>query len=316
MFQHLCRAVTTEVLGHLFINKIMKHFVLILIVLFQMSCATQNSSTKEENSMKSLIKNKKSVFVENMTFDEEVDFTSILESQLISEGIYQTQINSSITFKKCIFNKPVIAFGNTQNGNIVVTSFESNVTFIDCIFQEEVNFRGSSIHGRADFTGSDFNANANFEEINCHENAYFNTTVFEGALRFQNAVFAQRANFLGAEFNDTVSFQNSLFNSEFQCSTSKFFKYADFTLIDCRGKVFFNYAEFKDKADFSHAIFMQDFDFVNTKNNTTNFNNARFFGIARFNKTEVISSLSLKESYFLMGAPVIDVTSEKLMYSK
>ncbi len=294
----------------------MKHFALVLVALLQMSCATQNSSTNDDNSMKSLIKNKQSVYIENKTFNEIIDFTSFLESNLISEGIYQTQINSSITFKNCIFNKPVTALGKTQNGNIVFTFFESNVTFIDCIFQEDVNFRGCSIYGRTDFTGSSFNANANFEEINFHENAYFNKTVFEGKLRFQNAVFSQKANFLNAEFNDDVSFQNSLFNSEFQCSTGRFFKYADFTLIDCRGKVFFNYAEFKDKADFSYAVFMQDFDFINTKNYTTNFNNSRFFGTARFNKIEVISSLSLKDSYFLLGNPVLEVASEKLIYSK
>lgn len=292
----------------------MKHFVLMLVALVQISCATQNSSTNEDISMKNLIKTNQSVYVENQTIDEAIDFTTFLDTHLISEGIYQVKVNSGITFKNCIFNKPVIAFKKIENGRVVVTSFQGNVSFIDCIFKDDVTFRGSSIYGRTDFTGSTFNVNANFEELKSHENAFFNQCIFEGSLRFQNAFFSQKANFMSIECYDTLSFQNSLFNSELQFSAGKFYKYADFTLIDCRGKVLFNYAEFKDKADFSNSIFSQDFDFVNTKNNTTRFNNSRFLGVVRFNKTEVSSSLSFKESYFLLKTPDIDIPLQKLLH--
>lgn len=294
----------------------MKYFVLVLVVLAQLSCATQNSSTKEDNSMKDLIKKNQPVYIENQTIDETIDFTSFLEKHIISKGVYQVNIKSGITFKKCVFKKSVSAFSTLENGSVILTSFQGNVSFIDCFFEEDVNFRGSSIIGRTDFTGSTFNKNANFEELNCHENAFFNKSIFEGSSRFQNAFFNQKANFMNAEFYDTVSFQNSLFNAEVQFSAGKFYKYADFTLIDCRGKALFNYTEFKDKADLSHSIFAQDFDFISTKNNTTSFNNCRFLGNVRFNKMEVIASLSLNKAYFLLDRPEIDVPSEKLIVSK
>lgn len=292
----------------------MKHFILVLVVLVQISCATQNSSSNEDNSMKNLIKKELPVYIENQTIDETIDFTSFLSTHLISEGVYQVNIKSGITFKKCIFNKPVNAYKKLENGGAILTTFQGNVSFIDCIFKEDVNFRGSSIYGRTDFTGSRFNSDVNFEELNCHENAFFNQCIFEGASRFQNSFFNQKANFMSIECYDTISFQSILFNSELQFSAGKFFKYADFTLIDCRGKVLFNYAEFKDKANFSNSIFAQDFDFVNTLNHTTSFNNCRFLGIVRFNKAEVFSSFSFKDAYFMLKTPEINVPSQKLIY--
>jgi len=287
---------------------------LVLVVLVQISCATQNSSTNEDVSMKSLIKKEQPIYIENQTIDDIIDFTSFLDPYLISEGVYQVKIKSGITFKKCVFNKSVNAFKKIEKGGIVLTVFQGNVSFIDCIFKNEVNFRGSSIYGRTDFTGSTFNLGGNFEELNCHEKTFFNQCIFEGSMRFQNAFFNQNANFMSVECYDTISFQNSLFNSELQLSASKFYKYADFTLIDCRGKVLFNYAEFKDKANFSHSIFLQDFDFINTRNNITSFDNSRFLGVVRFNKTEVLSSLSFKESYFLLKSPEINIPSQKLIH--
>ncbi|WP_026755658.1 pentapeptide repeat-containing protein [Sediminibacter sp. Hel_I_10] len=294
----------------------MKPFVMVWIALIQLSCATPNSPTKENRSMKALIKNDQPVYFENETFNERIDFTSFLDKHLISEGIYKVKVNSGITFKNCIFNKPVTAFKTIQNGSTVLASFGGNVSFINCIFKDTVNFRGSSIYGRTDFTRSTFRVEGNFEELNCHENAFFNGCIFEGPARFQNSFFNQKSNFMSVECYDAISFQNALFNSELQFGAGKFFKYADFTLIDCRGKVFFNYAEFKGKAEFSYAIFAQDFDFVNTNSHTVNFNSARFLGMVRFNKAEVKSSINLKDAYFLFETPDIDSSTQKLPYSK
>lgn len=293
----------------------MKYIILVLIVSAQMSCATQNPSSNEGNSMRSLIQKSLPVYFENQTFDESIDFTTFLEPSQISQGVSQVTINSGITFKKCVFKKSVNAFSKNENGHIVLTTFKGNVTFIDCIFKEPVNFRGSSIYGRSDFTGSTFDSEANFEEINCHQKAFFNACVFDAGLRFQNSFFNQKANFMGAEFYGAVSFQSSMFNSEFQCSATKFYKYADLTLIDCRGRALFNYAEFREKADFGHSIFAQDLDFISTKNTTTSFDNCRFFGSTRFNKIEVATALSFKSAFFLFNKAEIDIPSEKLLYS-
>ncbi len=287
-----------------------------MVVITQMSCATQNSSPSSDMGFKDLIKKNLPVYIENQTIEEAIDFTSFVDSHLISNGVYQVNINSNITFKKCVFKKPVHAFRKMDNGDIVITSFKGNLTFIDCIFKEDVNFRASSIQGRTDFSNSSFNVSANFEELSCQENAFFNLTKFEGDLRFQNSFFNRNANFMNIECFGNTSFQNSVFNSELQFSAGRFYNYVDFTLIDCRDRALFNYVEFKGKADFSSCIFLQDFDFVSTKNTTTNFDNSRFLGKVRFNKSEVLTSLSLKGTYFLLDAPEIDIPAEKLINSK
>lgn len=279
----------------------------------QISCATQPSSTSEGVGIKDLIKKNLPVYIENKTIEEVMDFTSFSETHLISEGVYQVNINSNITFKNCVFRKPVQAFRKMENGDIVLTSFRGNLTFIDCIFKEEVSFRGSSIMGRTDFTGSAFNVAANFEELICHENAFFSRAKFEGDLRFQNSFFHQKANFMTIECFGNTSFQNSTFISEAQFSAGRFYSYVDFALIDCRAKVLFNYVEFKGKADFGSSIFFQDFDFVNTRNTTTSFDNCHFLGKVRFDKSEAVTSLSFKGSYFLLGTPELDIPAEKLL---
>lgn len=286
-----------------------------VFAIIQLSCATQNSPSKDDSSIYDLMKRNQSVYMENQTIDDGIDFTSISNAHPISEGISQIKIQSGITFKNCVFNKSVLAFKKLENGNMILTAFLGNVSFIDCIFKEEVNFRGSSIYGRVDFTGSTFNSDANFEDFNCHENAFYNQCTFEGTSRFQNAYFNQNANFMNAEFYGITSFQSSLFNSELQFSAIKCVKYADFTLIDCRGKTFFNYAEFKEKADFSHAIFNQDFQFVSTVSQNTRFDACRFLGDTRFNETEM-SSLTFSESYFLFQSLEVLDANRKLTQRK
>lgn len=287
-----------------------------MVVITQISCATQNSSTTEGIGIKDLIKKNLAVYIENKTIEEAIDFTSFLETHLISEGIYQVNVNSNITFKNCVFKKPVQSFRKMENGDIVITSFRRNLTFIDCIFKEDVSFRASSIYGRTDFTGSAFNVSANFEELSCHENAFFNRTKFEGELRFQNSFFHQKANFMNIECFANTSFQNSVFNSEVQFSAGRFYSYVDFALIDCRDKVLYNYVEFKGKAEFGSSVFFQDFDFVSTQNTTTSFDNCRFLGKVRFDKSQVLTSLNLKGTYFLLETPEIDIPAEKLLNSK
>lgn len=292
----------------------MKYIILALVTIFNSSCATQNVKNKTGISVEDLIKQGKDVYIEGKKFEHEIDFTSYLSSVLISEGVYQCNIKSCITFKNCVFDKNVKSFKTQGDNKVTVTSFFGNLSFIDCVFNSEVNFRGSTVHGRVDFTKSTFKSTANFEECSFTQNTFFNWSKFEGEHRFQNSFFQQKANFMNTEYYQNASFQNCTFNAEFQISASKFYKYADFSLIDCRANTLFNYSEFKKKADFSNAYFAQNLDFVNTQNNQTTFNNSRFMGNTNFSKLMVSESVSFKSCFFLFNKPQIDIPKEKVYF--
>lgn len=285
------------------------------MTIFNSSCATQNVKNKTGESLKDLISQGKDVYVEDKRFENEIDFTSYVNSILVSEGVYQSNIKSSITFKNCIFDKNVKSFKTQQDDNkVTLTSFLGNLSFIECTFNGEVNFRGCTVYGRVDFTKSTFKKVATFEECSFKQNAFFNRSKFEGEHRFQNSFFLQKANFMNTEYYQNASFQNCTFNSELQLSASKFYKYADFSLIDCRGNTLFNYSEFNERADFSNSYFGRNVDFVNTQNNQTTFNKSRFMGNTKFFKLTVSESISFKSCFFLFGKPQVDIPKGKVYF--
>lgn len=287
----------------------MKHLILLMAFLYS-SCATQNRQPQQDGSLTALIRSGQNVYFENQAFDEAVDFTAFLPENLISPGVYQSAVPSSITFKGCTFKKPVTAYRQEQGGKVVFARFAGNVSFIECQFQDEVNFRGSSILGPADFTGSFFAKGASFEEASFHQNAYFKGCNFQGGLRFQNSFFIQKANFMEAQFNGTANFQQTVFNAELQWSLAKFYGYAELSLIDCRSNAFFNYAEFRGRADFSNSTFSRNLDCIGTYHERTAFDNCRFMGEVKFFKSTVENALSFQDCFFLFGAPQLDFLPE------
>ncbi len=279
----------------------MKIPIILFIGFLLTTCASSNVHQKSE-SLADLIKSGKNVSFQNVTFEEEIDFTQF-EKNLISEGVYQVRIESSITFQDCIFKGKVRTYQKDENQNIVLTSFQSNLTFIGCIFHEEAVFRASSILGRTDFTKSLFLSTANFEECTFFQNAYFRASAFHEELRFQNAVFFQKANFLNAEFDQTASFQASTFNSEAQFSSTKFLGYADFGLIRCLGNFYANYAEFSGRAVFNRGLFFGQADMTDLTFKHCEMQNCMYYSIVRFTKSTVNEVFILDNSFFLAGTP-------------
>ena len=234
--------------------------------------------------------------------DRQFHFTQF-KKNLISEGIYQVRIVSSVTFQNCIFKGKVISYKKDSNNAIILTSFQSNLSFIGCTFHNEVSFRAATILGRTDFTETSFLKTASFEECTFFQNAYFRASTFHEELRFQNAVFMQKANFLNAEFDVTASFQQATFHSEAQFSSAKFMGYADFGLIRCHGNFFANYAVFDNRAIFNSGFYNCQFDLMNINFKRCEIMNCQFFGKARFLKSTVAEQLSFDNSYFLLGMP-------------
>lgn len=292
----------------------MKYIILAFITIINSFCTTQNVNNKTGVSLEDFIRQGKDVYVEDKRFENEIDFTSYVNNILVSEGVYQSNIKSSITFKNCVFDKSVKSFKSQDENKVTVASFLGSLSFIECTFNNEVNFRGSTVYGRVDFTKSIFKKTANFEECSFKQNVFFNWSKFEEEHRFQNSFFLQKANFMNTEYYQNASFQNCTFNAEVQLSASKFYKYADFSLLDCRGNILLNYSEFIDRADFSNSYFGQNVDFVNTQNNQTTFNKSRFMGNTKFFKLVVSKSITFKNCFFLLEKPQIDIPKEKVYF--
>lgn len=273
------------------------------------TCASSNGS-QNKASFEDLIENGKDVFFKDMTFDQDIDFTQF-KANLISEGVYQVRISSSVTFQNCIFKGKVTTYRKDDDNTITLTSFQSNLSFIGCTFHNDVSFRASSILGRTDFTSTSFLKTANFEECTFFQNAYFRASTYHEELRFQNAVFMQKANFLNAEFDVTASFQQATFHSEAQFSSAKFIGYADFGLISCHGNFFANYAIFENRAIFNNGFYNGQVDLISINFKQCEIKNCRFYGETRFLKSTVEEHLAFDNSYFLLGLPDISSFDKK-----
>jgi len=279
----------------------MKNYLIILAVLFMTNCASSNIS-KDKAGFEDLIIAGQDVFIEDQTFNGDIDFTQF-EKNLISEGIYQVRIVSSITFQNCTFNGKVIAYKKNSDNVTVLTFFQSNLSFIDCEFNDEVSFRASSVLGRVDFTKAAFSKTTSFEECTFFQNAYFRGSTYHGELRFQNAVFMQKANFLNAEFDVTASFQHVIFHAETQFSSARFMGYADFGSLSCHGNFYANNAEFADRAVFNNSFFGRQTELNNINFNYCEIKNCRFFGRTRIAETSVAGHLFFDNSFFLLDGP-------------
>ena len=279
----------------------MKIYLIILTALLTATCAS-SSVPGNKDSFEDLILEGKDVYYKDVTFEEDIDFTQF-DKNLVSEGVYQVRIVSSITFQNCIFKGKVITYKRDQDNNITLTSFQSNLSFIGCVFHEETSFRASSVIGRTDFTNTLFLKTVSFEECTFFQNAYFRASAYHGELRFQNAVFIQKANFLNAEFDTTASFQHTTFYSEAQFSSTKFMGYADFGLIACHSDFFANYAQFNQRAIFNNGFFNGQADLINIKFKYCEIKNCRFYGETRVTKSTAEEFIYFDNGFFLLEKP-------------
>jgi uncharacterized protein YjbI with pentapeptide repeats len=282
----------------------MRIYFVVLLGIIMATCASSNVP-KNKGSFEELIISGKDVFFKDITFNDDIDFTQF-ENNLISEGVYQVCIKSSVTFQNCTFKGKVISYKKNEDGTTILTSFQSNLSFIGCRFDNEVNFRAASVLGRTDFTNSSFSKTVSFEECTFFQNAYFRASNYHEEVRFQNTVFMQKANFLNAEFDVTVSFQHAIFHSEAQFSSVKFIGYADFGLINCYGDFLINYAVFANQAIFNNGFYNSRADFISIDFKQGEMKNCRFFGVTRFSKSTVKEQFIFDNSFFLLGIPDID----------
>ena len=263
-----------------------KHILLAVVIIICFNCESIQTKPKNEFNLKDRIKQGKSILITDKEFNSPIDFTEITEQILINENILQVNIRVPVTFKNCVFKKPVIAYKKVSSNEVILSAFWGNLSFIDCVFEDQVNFRETIVYGITNFTKSHFNSFANFEGVSFNQNTYFTNAIFEKETRFQNSFFSKKSNFLNTTYLDKTSFQNGTFNGELQFSNSTFNAYADFSLVDCKDNVFFNYAIFESTADFNNSNFYQNFNFIKTQNKMTTFNHSKFLGNTKFYDSE------------------------------
>jgi len=277
----------------------MKLIYLVLILLTS-TCA---SSGNKNNDIKELLNKGNDIYIEDVTFTDNINITDYLKAIKISPSVSQVVVESSITFSNCTFEGDVAAFKKNEDGTTVITLFKGSVSFISCTFNQKFNFRGSSIMGRLNFFKSYFEGEASFEEVSFFQLASFSECAFLEDARFQNAFFMQRVNFMNAGFDRIAYFQAVTFNAEAQFSVARFIGYADFSLISCRQNLFMNYAEFADKAIFNNSYFYGLSDFLRVKFKYSEFKKCHFLGEIRFNESSASESISFENTKFWPEEP-------------
>jgi uncharacterized protein YjbI with pentapeptide repeats len=283
--------------------KLLLWSILSLITL-NSSCATGKKNYPNDTStLTESVKNNKNIFYENKTFSSEWNLISPAESIMETAGMFRNYINSSVTFKKCVFKGNVNASLTEQTGKTTSIYFIKNVSFIDCIFEGDLNFRASVFSASCTFQGCSFLKGANFEECTFMQEAYFNETKYRDNGYFQNSVFMKKANWMSARFEANVSFQGAVFYNDAQLSNAEFQKYADFSVATFQMSCFFNYCVFGKQVVFNSSSFSKRMELVSTKIQKAEFRNCTFYLSPLFNEANVTEHIDFSKSIFFSGLP-------------
>lgn len=283
-----------------------------LIALIFGGCSATSSPSKGITTQQIVdkIARQQPVLVENVTFEEDLDFTK-LASFPETEAVNKVFISSPIFFKGCTFKGKVVAF--KQNGNRTSTTvchFEKNLTFLDCKFQNEINFKAASIVGVACFSKSQFNRTASFEECNFESEALFDHILFATEAYFQNVNFSKKSNFWQSIWTGVCYFQGSTFGGDASFQLSDFRTGLDFSLCTCHGLLNFNYANFGKKGIFDNCRFKNQVEFNDSNLRDGSFAEALFDTKASFINLKS-GSLSFKDAYFFTQPPQISLSEAK-----
>ena len=122
--------------------------ILICILALQSACAPQKMAAGSSN-FEDALRNGTDVLVQNKTIEADLDFTKLTNPNMVSVGVLQGKIGSSVTFQNCTFKGKVVGFATDEKGNMTLTSFGRNVSFLHCVFARigiatEFFFDGSS----------------------------------------------------------------------------------------------------------------------------------------------------------------------------
>lgn len=300
------------------INKNSKLEIAICILYFPLFIACKASpsvslgtKTPASEIVKKIIKGEQ-IHYKDITIAGDIDFTSIVDEQPESGGLFRSTINSPITFLNCTFEGKVTAFRVDENRNSHCVRFSQNLSFLNSQFKEDVNFREVFVVGICSFSSSVFYKEASFNSAYfLYKDTYFSNTLFKDKAKFQRVVFNGNAHFLKSEFNKSAIFQKVKFNSIAQFGAAKFMAYADFSNTHAQKGYIFNYARFASKAMFSNSVIFDRFDMNDCLfEDLLSGKNSNFYCVLELQRANAKASIDLTNATFLKGYP--DATELKL----
>ena len=174
--------------------------------------------------------------------------------------------------------------------------FKVGVYFICTKFACDAWFSGAELT-KADFTGAEFEGEANFDRLEDTAitavstkflgDAIFHNAEFEGKADFTGVEFEGKADFTGVEFEGEAIFnQDDVDATETTAVSTKFLDNAIFHNAEFTGKADFTGVEFEDIADFTGVEFEDMADFTGVEfERMADFTVAEFKGEAGFNET-------------------------------
>jgi len=222
------------------------------------------------------------VFTGRATFDG-IDFTNdvsftdaVFEDEASFEGTqfygHTNATGDNTTFSGAVFR---------DDASFLYATFEST-EFIDVTFESEAVFEKATAEGTVVFTGSEFLAGADFDEVIFDEDVLFDDTTFEAGATFRgvecnggSALLTDDVSFDSAVFGDSVTFEQGSFG------------YSNFANVEFAADVVFKRSEFSDDVTFENASFggVADFDEVLFDGDSV-FTNTVFGGHATFRGAE------------------------------
>ncbi len=244
------------------------------------------------------------VRVENVTFSDELDFTTLTASPE-TPTVARVWVNAPVYFRNCTFNGKVLAF--RQHGDTtVLCSFGRNLTFVGCQFNGETSFRSVSVVGIGAFSHTQFNKPVSFAGARFGAEAYFDQALFAVEARFQQARFAGMANFWQSIWAGTTYFQGATFDADAQFSLADFRANLDFSLCTTHGLLNFNYAQLPGRSSFANCRFHNAVDFNNARLHDASFSEAIFDTKASFADVDS-PRISFERAFFLTRPPLLNL---------
>lgn len=233
-----------------------------------------------------------------------------------------TTIPRTLYANRTVFRGQVSIDGSTENVNFENTvwdhradftssEFGGNLLCSGATFNREVTFRRATITGRAEFTGVEFNCQADF--FNCHfqsqavfnggvrfnTDALFQDAFFDDTTDFEEAIFQDEANFSAPskdptpQFGGEIIFKNAEFCAEANFDRRQFDADANFADVTFCGDAVFDETSFRGPARFLHAEFIGE-----KKNVEASFQQVVFNETADFERAEFLVSTRFSEANF------------------
>lgn len=195
-------------------------------------------------------------FTQQAVFDEvaftnDVSFTdAVFEAAASFEGTQfygrSNATGDNTTFSGAVFNRDV---------TFLYAAFEY-IEFRNVLFDGEAIFEKVEASGTVVFTGSEFTAAAEFDEVTFGEDVLFDDTRFDQGASFRGVechggteLLEDDVSFAGAAFGDRVSFEQGRFG------------YSNFTGAEFLDDVVFERSEFTDDVTFENVRFGGEADF-------------------------------------------------------